>query len=123
MNAPNARAHAHAHSNNNTPPNLIASLTRDIKPLKRPHTRLLSITPTMLCFHRGAHARARTDADCRFQFRKLLTAWAWRRNHKTGVLYRNDPTILGFNLLNEVGHWDPGRGWKVLIVSPLEFPC
>lgn len=35
-------------------------------------------------------------------FKNHLRTWAYRENHITGVLYKDDPTIFAVELLNEV---------------------
>ena len=56
-----------------------------------------------------------TNVDTRRMYRQHLEKIATRRNHITGILYRDDPTIFGWELINEAqavtGHWGERRAW------------
>jgi hypothetical protein len=56
-----------------------------------------------------------TNVDTRRLYREQLERLATRRNTVTGVFYRDDPTIFGWELINEAqavtGRWDERREW------------
>ncbi len=56
-----------------------------------------------------------TNDETRRLYREHLEKLATRRNHLTGVLYRDDPTIFGWELMNEAqavtGRWADRRAW------------
>ncbi len=56
-----------------------------------------------------------TNDETRRFYREHLEKLATRRNTVTGVLYRDDPVILGWELMNEAqaqtGRWDERRAW------------
>jgi hypothetical protein len=56
-----------------------------------------------------------TNETTRRLYREHLEKLATRRNTVTGVLYRDDPTIFGWELMNEAqavtGHWAERRAW------------
>jgi len=56
-----------------------------------------------------------TNATVRQFYRAHLEKIATRRNTVTGVLYRDDPTIFGYELMNEAqcvtGRWEERRAW------------
>ena len=56
-----------------------------------------------------------TNPETRRLYREHLEKLAARRNTVTGVLYRDDPTIFGWELMNEAqvitGRWDERRAW------------
>ena len=58
-----------------------------------------------------------TNETTRRLYREHLEKLATRRNTVTGVLYRDDPTILGWELMNEAqaftGRWHERRAWFV----------
>lgn len=47
------------------------------------------------------HALFFTDPSCRAMYRAHVAALAGRRNSVTGQLYRDDPTIMAWDLINE----------------------
>ena len=58
-----------------------------------------------------------TNPETRRLYREHLEKLATRRNTITGVLYRDDPTIFGWELMNEAqvitGRWAERRAWFV----------
>jgi mannan endo-1,4-beta-mannosidase len=56
-----------------------------------------------------------TNAETRRLYREHVERIVARRNHLTGVLYRDDPTIFGYELMNEAqaptGRWAVRRAW------------
>jgi mannan endo-1,4-beta-mannosidase len=56
-----------------------------------------------------------TNEETRRLYRQHLEKIATRRNHVTGTLYRDDPTIFGWELINEAqavtGRWGDRRAW------------
>ncbi|HSE30520.1 MAG TPA: cellulase family glycosylhydrolase [Pyrinomonadaceae bacterium] len=56
-----------------------------------------------------------TNPDTRRLYREHIEKVLTRRNSITGVLYRDDPTIFGWELMNEAqvitGRWDERRRW------------
>jgi len=56
-----------------------------------------------------------SNETARRLYREHLEKIALRRNSVTGVLYRDDPTIFGYELMNEAqavtGHWAERRAW------------
>ena len=56
-----------------------------------------------------------TNPETRRLYREHLEKLATRRNTVTGVLYRDDPTIFGWELMNEAqvstGRWAERRAW------------
>ena len=56
-----------------------------------------------------------TNETARRLYREHLEKIASRRNTVTGILYRDDPTIFGYELLNEAqcvtGRWEERRAW------------
>ncbi len=56
-----------------------------------------------------------TNEETRRLYRQHLEKIATRRNHVTGTLYRDDPTIFGWELMNEAqavtGRWGDRRAW------------
>jgi mannan endo-1,4-beta-mannosidase len=56
-----------------------------------------------------------TNVDTRRLYREHLDRLATRRNTVTGVFYRDDPTIFGWELINEAqavtSRWDERREW------------
>jgi mannan endo-1,4-beta-mannosidase len=56
-----------------------------------------------------------TNPEARRLYREHLEKLATRRNTITGVLYRDDPTIFGWELMNEAqvitGRWAERRAW------------
>src|SRR5262244_2274793 len=56
-----------------------------------------------------------TNEEARALYRQHLEKIATRRNSITGVLYRNDPTIFGYELMNEAQsvslRWSERRAW------------
>ncbi len=65
-----------------------------------------------------------TNDETRRLYRQHLERLATRRNHVTGVLYRDDPTILGWELMNEAqavsGRWHERRAWIAEMSSYLK---
>src|ERR1044072_1434074 len=58
-----------------------------------------------------------TNSETRRLYREHLEKLATRRNTVSGVLYRDDPTIFGWELMNEgqaiTGRWAERRAWFV----------
>jgi mannan endo-1,4-beta-mannosidase len=56
-----------------------------------------------------------TNEVTRRLFREHVRRIVGRRNHLTGVMYRDDPTIFGYELMNEAqaptGRWQERRAW------------
>jgi mannan endo-1,4-beta-mannosidase len=56
-----------------------------------------------------------TNETARRLYREHVEKIASRRNSVTGILYRDDPTIFGYELINEgqclTGRWDERRAW------------
>ena len=56
-----------------------------------------------------------TNETARQLYREHLQKIAARRNSVTGILYRDDPTIFGYELINEAqcvtGRWQERRAW------------
>ncbi|HEY6231455.1 MAG TPA: cellulase family glycosylhydrolase, partial [Pyrinomonadaceae bacterium] len=56
-----------------------------------------------------------TNEETRRLYREHVEKIVTRRNTVTGILYRDDPTIFGWELMNEAqavtGHWDERRAW------------
>jgi mannan endo-1,4-beta-mannosidase len=56
-----------------------------------------------------------TNEETRRLYREHLEKLATRRNSLTGVLYRDDPNIFGWELINEAqavtGRWEERRAW------------
>src|SRR6201988_4313008 len=56
-----------------------------------------------------------SNPETRRLYREHLEKLATRRNTVTGVLYRDDPAIFGWELMNEAqiitGHWAERRAW------------
>ena len=56
-----------------------------------------------------------TNETARRLYREHVEKIATRRNSVTGVLYRDDPTIFGYELMNEArcltGRWEERRAW------------
>ncbi len=56
-----------------------------------------------------------SNPDTRRLYREHLNKLATRKNSVTGVLYRDDPTIFGWELMNEAqvitGRWSERRAW------------
>jgi mannan endo-1,4-beta-mannosidase len=56
-----------------------------------------------------------TNETARRLYREHIEKIATRRNSVTGVMYRNDPTIFGYELMNEAqcltGRWAERRAW------------
>lgn len=56
-----------------------------------------------------------TNAEARRLFRQHIDRIVTRRNTVTGQLYRDDPTIMGYELMNEAqastGRWAERRAW------------
>jgi mannan endo-1,4-beta-mannosidase len=56
-----------------------------------------------------------TNETARALYRQHVEKIATRRNTVTGVLYRDDKTIFGYELINEgkcvTGHWNERRAW------------
>src|SRR5882724_1696262 len=56
-----------------------------------------------------------TNEETRRMYREHVERIATRRNHITGILYRDDPTIFGWELINEAqavtGRWAERRAW------------
>ncbi len=65
-----------------------------------------------------------TNADTRRLYREHLERLALRRNTISGVLYRDDPTIFGWELMNEAqavtGRWGERRAWITEMSSYLK---
>src|SRR6266699_1444294 len=64
-----------------------------------------------------------TNVDTRRLYREQLQRLATRRNTVTGVFYRDDPTIFGWELINEgqcgTGRWEERRAWFAEMSSDL----
>jgi mannan endo-1,4-beta-mannosidase len=56
-----------------------------------------------------------TNVETRRLFREHVKRIVARRNHLTGVMYRDDPAIFGYELMNEAqaptGRWAERRAW------------
>ncbi|OLE52740.1 MAG: hypothetical protein AUG51_16295 [Acidobacteria bacterium 13_1_20CM_3_53_8] len=56
-----------------------------------------------------------TNEDARKLYREHVAKIVTRRNSVTGVFYRDDPTIMGYELINEAqaatGRWEERRAW------------
>jgi mannan endo-1,4-beta-mannosidase len=56
-----------------------------------------------------------TNEETRRLYREHVKRIVGRRNHLTGILYRDDPAIFGYELMNEAqaptGRWDVRRAW------------
>jgi mannan endo-1,4-beta-mannosidase len=56
-----------------------------------------------------------TNDETRRLYREHVRRIVARRNHLTGVMYRDDPTIFGYELMNEAqaptGRWAERRAW------------
>ena len=56
-----------------------------------------------------------TNETARRLYREHVEKIATRRNSVTGVMYRDDPAIFGYELMNEaqclIGHWSERRAW------------
>jgi mannan endo-1,4-beta-mannosidase len=65
-----------------------------------------------------------TNEETRRMYRQHLEKIVMRRNHLTGVLYRDDPAIFGWELMNEAqavtGHWKDRRDWIAEMSSYLK---
>jgi mannan endo-1,4-beta-mannosidase len=65
-----------------------------------------------------------TNEETRRMYRQHLEKLATRRNTITGTLYRDDPTIFGWELMNEAqavsGRWDERRAWLAEMSSYLK---
>jgi mannan endo-1,4-beta-mannosidase len=65
-----------------------------------------------------------TNEDARRFYRQHVEKIVTRRNHLTGVLYKDDPAIFGWELMNEAqavtGHWDERRKWIAEMSSYLK---
>jgi mannan endo-1,4-beta-mannosidase len=65
-----------------------------------------------------------TNDKTRSMYRQHLERLATRRNTVTGVLYRDDPTIFGWELMNEAqavtGRWHERRAWIAEMSSYLK---
>jgi mannan endo-1,4-beta-mannosidase len=65
-----------------------------------------------------------SNAETRRLYREHLEKLATRRNTVTGVLYRDDPTIFGWELMNEAqvitGRWNERRAWFAEMSSYLK---
>jgi mannan endo-1,4-beta-mannosidase len=65
-----------------------------------------------------------TNGEARRMYRQHVERLATRRNTVTGVLYRDDPTIFGWELINEAqavtGHWQERRAWIAEMSSYLK---
>ena len=59
-----------------------------------------------------------TDADQKADFRHFLDFMLNRKNTVNGILYKNDPAILAWQLGNEFGSYPGDRGLKVEEWSP-----
>lgn len=64
------------------------------------------------------------NEETRRMYRQHLERLATRRNTVTGILYRDDPTIFGWELMNEAqavsGRWDERRAWIAEMSSYLK---
>lgn len=65
-----------------------------------------------------------TNPETRRLYKEHLAKLATRRNSVTGVLYRDDPTIFGWELMNEAqvitGRWAERRAWFAEMSSYLK---
>jgi mannan endo-1,4-beta-mannosidase len=65
-----------------------------------------------------------TNEETRRLYREHLEKLATRRNSLTGVLYRDDPNIFGWELMNEAqavtGRWEERRSWIAEMSSYLK---
>jgi mannan endo-1,4-beta-mannosidase len=65
-----------------------------------------------------------TNATARRLYREHLEKIATRRNSVSGVMYRDDPTIFGYELMNEAqcltGRWAERRAWMAEMSSYLK---
>ncbi|HXI23192.1 MAG TPA: hypothetical protein VNG71_04890 [Pyrinomonadaceae bacterium] len=65
-----------------------------------------------------------TNETARRLYREHVEKIATRRNSVTGTLYRDDPTIFGYELLNEAqcvtGRWEERRAWIAEMSSYLK---
>lgn len=65
-----------------------------------------------------------TNATARRLYREHLEKIVTRRNSVTGTMYRDDPTIFGYELLNEAqcvtGRWEERRAWIAEMSSYLK---
>jgi mannan endo-1,4-beta-mannosidase len=65
-----------------------------------------------------------THKETRRLYRQHLERLATRRNTVTGILYRDDPTIFGWELMNEAqavtGRWNERRDWIAEMSSYLK---
>lgn len=65
-----------------------------------------------------------TNPEARRLYREHLEKIATRRNTVTGVLYRDDPAIFGYELMNEAqavtGRWSERRAWFAEMSSYLK---
>jgi mannan endo-1,4-beta-mannosidase len=65
-----------------------------------------------------------TNETARRLYREHLEKIASRRNSVTGVMYRDDPTIFGYELMNEgqcvTGRWEERRAWIAEMSSYLK---
>jgi mannan endo-1,4-beta-mannosidase len=65
-----------------------------------------------------------TNETARRLYREHLEKIATRRNSVTGTLYRDDPTIFGYELMNEgqcvTGRWEERRAWIAEMSSYLK---
>ena len=60
-----------------------------------------------------------TDATIKGWFKDYISTLVTRRNTKNGIVYRDDPTIFGWELANEPSNWGDESGtiltvWRVL---------
>jgi hypothetical protein len=61
----------------------------------------LACAPQVQQYEVRRHALFFTDPSCRAMYRAHVAALAGRRNSVTGSLYRDDPTIMAWDLVNE----------------------
>ena len=65
-----------------------------------------------------------SNQTARRLYREHVEKIATRRNSVTGAMYRDDPTIFGYELMNEaqclVGHWSERRAWFAEMSSYLK---
>ena len=65
-----------------------------------------------------------TNQTARALYRQHVEKIATRRNTVTGILYRDDPAIFGYELINEgkcvTGRWDERRAWVAEMSSYLK---
>jgi mannan endo-1,4-beta-mannosidase len=65
-----------------------------------------------------------TNGTARLLYRQHLDKIATRRNSVTGVMYRDDPTIFGYELINEgqcvTSRWEERRAWIAEMSSYLK---